>query len=107
MSSRRMIEICNEQGSGPSVFRENGEFFKVILPRPVQARHAQGKDDAATIIGCILEDSSLTQPQIAQFTGISLPMVKKIMARLGENGTISRSGSRKTGVWIVNDRDSV
>lgn len=89
------------------MFRNNGEFFKVISPRPVQTHDAPGKDDAATIIGCIPGDSSLTQPQTVQVTGISLPMVKKIMARLGENGTISRSGSRKTGVWIVNDPDDV
>lgn len=69
----------------------------------MQTHHASGKDDAATIIKCILEDPSFIQPQIAQVTGISLPMVKKIMARLGENDIISRSGSGKTGVWIVDD----
>lgn len=73
----------------------------------MQTHHVSGKDDAATIIKCILEDPSFIQPQIAQVTGISLPMVKKIMARLRENGTILRSGSRKTGVWIVNNQDDV
>ena len=101
--THRMIELCKEQGCRPPMFRENGEFFKVVFSRPVQTHHATEKDDAAIIIRCILEDPSITQPQIAQVTGISLPMVKKIMARLRENGTISRSGSRKTGVWIVND----
>ena len=102
--THRMIELCEEQGCRPPVFRENGEFFKVTFPRPVQNRRPDG-DDVAIIIACVRENPSITQSQIAQATGISVPMVKKIMARLRENGTISRSGSRKTGVWIVNDPD--
>ncbi len=100
--THRMIELCEEQGCRSPVFKEKGEFFKVVFYRPIQAHHAPDRDDAI-IIECIRENPSITQSRIAQVTGISEPMVKKIMARLRDNGTISRSGSRKTGVWIVND----
>lgn len=102
--THRMIELCKEQGCKTPVFRENGEFFKVTFPRPVPDWTPEG-DDVTTIISCIRENPSITQPQIAQATGISVSMVKKIMARLRENGTISRSGSRKSGVWVVNETD--
>ena len=38
VSSRRMIGLCNEQGSRPPMFGNNGEFFKVISPRPIMLR---------------------------------------------------------------------
>ena len=100
--THRMIELCEERGCRSPVFKEKGEFFKVVFYRPIQTHHAPEGDDAI-IIECIRENPSITQSRIAQVTGISEPMVKKIMARLRDNGAISRSGSRKTGVWIVND----
>ena len=100
--THRMIGLCEEQGCRSPVFKEKGVFFKVVFYRPIQTHHVPDGDDAI-IIECIRENPSITQSRIAQVTGISELMVKKIMARLRDNGAISRSGSRKTGVWIVND----
>lgn len=103
--TRRMIELCEEQGCEPPGFNEEGKFFKVTFSRRVRMIPINGKVDA--IIECIRGDPSMTQPQISEETGIPLSTVKKIMMRLRNEGRISREGSRKSGIWLVNRLNDV
>lgn len=45
---------------------------------------------------------SLTAQEIATRTGLTLRGVEKQMKRLKDAGVISRQGSRKSGMWIIN-----
>ena len=45
---------------------------------------------------------SLTAQEIATRTGLTLRGVEKQMKRLKDAGVISRQGSRKSGLWIIN-----
>lgn len=100
---RRMVELCEEQGCEAPEFMENGEFFKVTFLRPVRSKpiHEDGSVDVI-IIECIRMNPSITQSQIARETGIPLSTVKRVMTRLKNEGRISREGSRKSGIWVVN-----
>ncbi len=46
---------------------------------------------------------SLTAQEISSRTGLTLRGVEKQMKRLKEAGVISRQGSRKSGLWIINN----
>ncbi|MCD8118670.1 MAG: putative DNA binding domain-containing protein [Lachnospiraceae bacterium] len=53
------------------------------------------------IIMAIDANFKVTQVQIAQITGYSLPTVKRAMKRLLDAGRIIRQGSKKNGEWKV------
>lgn len=104
--TRRMIELCEQQGCKPPLFTENGEFFRVTFLRPPRVQQTPEVEGAAAIIECIRANPSISQSRISQTTGMSTSKVKRIMSKLEENGTISRSGSKKSGVWILNESES-
>ena len=43
-----------------------------------------------------------TAADVAELTGMSLRGAEKMMKKLKESGVISRQGSRKSGLWIIN-----
>lgn len=97
-----MIELCAQHGCRAPEFEEKGDYFKVSLFRPKSSPSSPTTDNRKAIIDCIRENPSMTQPEISDATGLSLPNVKKIMSGLGKSGEISRKGARKSGTWIVN-----
>lgn len=50
----------------------------------------------------LCSNPSLTAQDIAERIGLSLRGVEKQMKRLKDLGVISRQGSRKSGIWIIN-----
>ena len=46
---------------------------------------------------------SLTATEAAERIGMSLRGVEKLMKRLKDIGIVSRQGSRKNGLWIINN----
>lgn len=46
---------------------------------------------------------SLTATEAAERIGMSLRGVEKLMKRLKDIGVIRRQGSRKNGLWIINN----
>ena len=47
-------------------------------------------------------DPSVTAQDIAEQIGISLRGVEKQIKHLRDLGVISRQGSRKSGLWVIN-----
>ena len=54
------------------------------------------------LILLLYSNPSLTAQEIAEQTGMSLRGVEKQMKRLKDIGVISRQGSRKNGLWVIN-----
>ena len=48
------------------------------------------------------DDPSLTATDIADRLGISQRAVEKQMKKLRDMGVVSRQGSRKNGLWVIN-----
>ncbi|NIM16037.1 MAG: winged helix-turn-helix transcriptional regulator [Candidatus Aminicenantes bacterium] len=53
------------------------------------------------ILNILVEDSSLSQQEIAEKLGISFNTVKEYLNKLKKEGRIQRVGSRRNGHWKV------
>ena len=53
------------------------------------------------LISILESDPSITQQKLSESLNYPLRSLKRIMKELSEKGQISRSGSRKKGIWIV------
>ena len=60
-----------------------------------------GKNDKRLLL-LLNSNPSLTATEAAERIGMSLRGVEKLMKRLKDIGIVSRQGSRKNGLWIIN-----
>lgn len=60
--------------------------------------------EEAAVLRAIMEDSSITQKELAEKTGKSLSTIKRIMASLQEKKYIQRLNGKRYGTWQVNNR---
>ena len=97
---------------GRDVFSFDDGMLKVSLPlaldRPeVSARKSiilQKKGltvNQKKVYDVLAKDGSLTLQKVADRTGLSISGVKKICSKLQEYGIITRSGSKRDGIWIA------
>jgi predicted HTH transcriptional regulator len=57
---------------------------------------------SAEAINLIAEISGQIERYAIRLEGMTLRGAEKLMKRLKEAGVISREGSRKNGIWIIN-----
>lgn len=55
----------------------------------------------ARILQLIKENPSITQKEIQKATNISMATIKRMLPRLQEKGILLRTGSRRSGKWII------
>ena len=56
------------------------------------------------VLDAICNNTSITQKELHELTGITLGTIKRILPRLQEKGILERIGSRRTGKWKVKRR---
>ena len=66
--------------------------------------HVDTLDDTleSAILKLLWSDSSMSQAEIAERVGKSLPTVKRAMKRLSDSGAVRRVGGKRFGKWEVN-----
>jgi len=60
------------------------------------------KSPEETIIAMIEADSMVTQLKMAEALGVTTRTVKRILAKMQENGMVSREGTSRSGKWVIN-----
>ena len=73
------------------------------IPKYHPSGHADTLDDTlgSAILELLRESPSMTQGEIADRVGKSVPTVKRAMRRLVESGAIARTGGKRYGSWEV------
>ncbi len=66
-----------------------------------QKQVASLKSSKEKIVALILDNSSITQAEIVEQTGLSRAGVRYIMDQLQKDGILKREGSKRRGRWIV------
>lgn len=56
------------------------------------------------ILKILIDDSSLSQKEIAKKLGISFNTIKEYLNKLKKEGKIQRIGSRRNGIWKVKSK---
>ena len=109
---RRVFAIMEKVKLASPVITSN-LFFRISFKRPFysdpkEAVSSEKMLDATPekILKEVENNPHITIKQLAAITGVTLRAIEKQMAALQSSGLISRSGSRKTGKWMVN-RSSV
>lgn len=95
----RMMEECENQGCAAPEFIETRESLKVIFRRG-QAR-PDPNDLHSVMLECIRSNPAVSQQQISEALGVSVSKVKRMMAKMKEDGIIERKGDQWTGTWVV------
>lgn len=92
----------SQADSGPFIeymLEEILASLKAHQGTPVQQRISEKEQ---LVLDCIMEKPDSSAKAISFKTGISDRQVERLIASLKEKGILVRSGSRKTGRWIVN-----
>lgn len=95
---------CNTQNAGrcsqTNSSNANHINHKVKISSPASISHTE-KNIEQKLAVLLLENPYMTQQQAADKLGYSKAWIRKIMARLQQNGILHREGSTKKGCWIV------
>ncbi|MBR1673676.1 MAG: winged helix-turn-helix transcriptional regulator [Eubacterium sp.] len=100
----RPLIIVGENGSGKSTFISNiVDSFYELAGRGFQNALHTGEDGNGYEFYKIIrrEKPSITQTELAETMNLSRRSVQTIMKALIDEGIIERSGSKKSGTWIV------
>lgn len=115
----RMVEICRAKGLGLPIIKEDGLFVCLTLPRRLSMllsdshkpkiiinRTGLSKSEIVAeenrqIFEVIKSNAYISQAEIAQLLDISESAVFRRLQALQGQGLIKRSGSKKTGHWVV------
>lgn len=129
---QRMIQGCREYGVREPEFIDMGDAFRVNFYRSgtetgIETKYT-GTENTNTgiqtketgteknqmsflntlseterkILEFIMEDSSITQKEIAQKMGMSKNGIRYAMDKLKDRGILEREGATKRGKWIIN-----
>lgn len=129
---QRMIQGCREYGVQEPEFIDMGDAFRVNFYRSgtetgIETKYT-GTENTNTgiqtketgteknqmsflntlseterkILEFIMEDSSITQKEIAQKMGMSKNGIRYAMDKLKDRGILEREGATKRGKWIIN-----
>jgi len=108
----KVLEVCKSNGNPVPEFNSTSEGLEAFV-YPISSESPKirastsskivldGK--ARSIIGCIIENQSVTIKQISITTGIPVSTVEKRLSKLSSEGVLSREGSDKAGRWIINE----
>lgn len=99
---RKMIRACEENGSFEPRFEIDHQHFKVTFPRGKKVPDEILEEDENAVMELIKSDGGITQTAISERTGIELSKVKRITLALQQKKLIMRSGSRRSGCWLLN-----
>ena len=104
---QRMIQGCREYGVREPEFIDMGDAFRVNFYRSGteinQLRFLNILSETERkVLEFIVEDSGITQKEIAQKMGMSKNGIRYTMDRLKDRGILEREGATKRGKWIIN-----
>ena len=105
---RRAISSCMEYGLRPLVFHEIDDTIRVTIFR-AGSDHVPSEGSASlpisdfenAILKYLTKNPMATISDIISETGISEASVNRAISKLKTLGRLSRTGSKKTGEWIV------
>lgn len=104
-----MFSSCREYGIREPELLEIGDCFRVNLYRPSykpEVHQSSPKDLNSTqrkILEMILDNSKVTQTEMAEVLDITTRAVKKNIKELTEEGILERIGSARGGYWNVKE----
>lgn len=104
------IPVLYEAISKSSDIADSGPFIEFMLEEILAALKAhqgtpiqhQVSEKEQLILDCIMAKPDSSAKAISEKTGISDRQIERLMASLKDKGILARSGSRKSGRWIVN-----
>ena len=115
---QRMIQGCREYGVREPEFIDMGDAFRVNFYRSgtetgIETKYTGTEKNQMSflntlskterkILEFIMEDSSITQKEIAQKMGMSKNGIRYAMDKLKDRGILEREGATKRGKWIIN-----
>ena len=111
---QRMIQGCREYGVQEPEFVDMGGAFRVNFYRSGTETGKTGteinqmsflntlSETERKILEFIMEDTGITQKEIAQKMDMSQNGIRYAMDKLKERGILEREGATKRGRWIIN-----
>lgn len=101
---RRMLNECKKYGVNAPEFTENGEFLKVTFRRKTKSSaHTYPEPVLNEVLDIISNTPQISQTELAARTGYSVSKVKRIIITLQDENRITRKGSNRSGMWVIND----
>ena len=115
---QRMIQGCREYGVREPEFIDMGDAFRVNFYRSGTETGIENSktgteinqmsflntlsETERKILEFIMEDTGITQKEIAQKMDMSQNGIRYAMDKLKERGILEREGATKRGKWIIN-----
>ena len=115
---QRMIQGCREYGVREPEFIDMGDAFRVNFYRSGTETGIENSktgteinqmsflntlsETERKILEFIMEDTGITQKEIAQKMDMSQNGIRYAMDKLKERGILEREGATKRGRWIIN-----
>lgn len=82
------------------VFQKEG-IFTVILHRPISKSVKGSEKSSEKIIELMKINSQITIAELAKVLSVSTRAIEKQNAKLKKQGIIERTGSNKSGFWVI------
>lgn len=103
---QRVFKLCYNYGLCRPTLKQIGEDLVLTLyrqgARPIDKDVVLPLTDLQKkLLEVVSDNCDLTLPEIAEILKVSVPTVSNSVKILKEMGRLSRSGSRKTGKWVV------
>ena len=111
MGIQRIMDACKANGNPEPMFEETFGGVTATLrirsdkkkpAEPIFSNNDLDERDRA-IIQCILQNSSCSRKEIAEFTSIPFNAVRYHTSKLSSAGVIRKVGSNKKGFWVVDE----
>ena len=111
----KILKVMKENGSPPPEFETDDDrsYFLIRLPAPpkVESKESaradtKGKTSGKTsgkIIELILQNASITIPEMASKIGITERSIERNIRKLQEEDKLKRIGPAKGGHWVVKE----
>ena len=104
---------ANYQPGLEPTFRSNRVEFTVKLPNlnfKASSNEALNEtinealsDNQKTLLGILRSEPTITQKEIIERTSLSRSTIQRAIKELTEMGRLERTGSKKTGSWVVKE----
>ena len=107
----KVLKVMKENGSPPPEFETDDDrsYFLIRLPAHPKAEsderaHADTKEKTSgKIIELILQNASITIPEMASKIGITERSIERNIRKLQTEGKLKRIGPAKGGHWVVKE----
>ncbi len=99
---RKIIGLCEENGSLDPEFEVRHQHFRVTFPRGKKTPDMIMEEDEYAVMKAIEADGRMSQSAISQKTGVDLSKVKRLTLALQQKNLIVRQGNSRSGCWLLN-----